>query len=130
VRHTPHGRAWPTAAARPRHVYTEAFGGAADEHRGTILAPELLRLDGELSLIAGRADAGDAERTFRAAIDLARARGERSLELRAATSLGRLLADRGRRAEAQRDLAAAYGAFTEGFDTRDLREAKSLLDAL
>jgi class 3 adenylate cyclase len=116
--------------ARCPDIGLQTLASIVDEHRGTILASELLRLDGELSLIAGRADAGEAERTFRAAIDLARARGERSLELRAATSLGHLLAGRGRRAEARHELAAAFGAFTEGFDTRDLREAKSLLDAL
>ncbi|MEX2222418.1 MAG: adenylate/guanylate cyclase domain-containing protein [Candidatus Rokuibacteriota bacterium] len=116
--------------ARCPEVGREVLAGIGDDHRRTILAPELLRLDGELRLMAARADDGAVEQTFRSAIDLARARGEQSLALRAATSLGRVLAARGRHAEARRELAAAYGGFTEGFDTRDLREAKHLLDAL
>ena len=54
----------------------------------------------------------------------------RSLELRAATSLARLWADQGRRAEARDLLAPVYGWFTEGFDTADLKDAKALLDEL
>jgi class 3 adenylate cyclase/tetratricopeptide (TPR) repeat protein len=102
----------------------------SDEHRGTLFAPELLRLDGELSLRTGHAAPEDAERAFREAIDLARRREERSLELRAATSLARLLAERRRRDEARRELSAVYAGFREGFDTHDLREARSLLEAL
>ena len=54
----------------------------------------------------------------------------KSLELRAATSLARLWADEGKRAEARDLLAPLYGWFTEGFDTADLKDAKALLDAL
>jgi len=50
--------------------------------------------------------------------------------LRAATSLARLWRDQGRRDEARTLLAPIYDWFTEGFDTRDLKEAKALLDAL
>jgi predicted ATPase len=50
-----------------------------------------------------------------------------AVELAAATSLGRLLRDRGRRDEAQRILAPVYDWFTEGFDTRDLKDAQALL---
>jgi predicted ATPase len=48
-------------------------------------------------------------------------------ELRATTSLARLLRDQRRHAEARDVLAPVYGWFTEGFDTRDLVEAKALL---
>ena len=54
----------------------------------------------------------------------------RSLELRAATSLARLWAEQGKRAEAHALLAPVYDWFTEGFDTADLKDAKALLDEL
>jgi predicted ATPase len=50
--------------------------------------------------------------------------------LRAATSLARLWGEQGKRTEARDLLAPVYGRFTEGFDTRDLKEAKALLDVL
>jgi predicted ATPase len=62
------------------------------------------------------------------AIKTAREQSARSLELRAATSLARLWRDQGKRDEARHLLAPVYGWFTEGFDTRDLKEAKALLD--
>ena len=54
----------------------------------------------------------------------------RSLELRACTSLARLLGEQGRRTEAQELLAPVYNWFTEGFDTADLKEAAALLAEL
>jgi predicted ATPase len=72
----------------------------------------------------------DAARCFQQAVDLARRRELKSLELRATTSLARLWRDEGRREEARRALAAVYGFFTEGFDTQDLRAAKAVLDDL
>jgi predicted ATPase len=59
-----------------------------------------------------------------------RAQQAKSFELRTAMSLARLLIDQDRRAEARELLAPIYGWFTEGFDTRDLKEAKELLDDL
>jgi DNA-binding winged helix-turn-helix (wHTH) protein/tetratricopeptide (TPR) repeat protein len=98
------------------------------ELRGGFFAPEMERLRGELLLARGRPD--EAEQRFRRAIDLARTRAERSLELRAATSLARLLARGGRRRHARRLLRGSYGWFTEGFDTADLRAARAILDDL
>jgi class 3 adenylate cyclase/predicted ATPase len=89
--------------------------------------PELLRLKGEL-LLARDQDPAAAERCFRAAIDVAREQGARSLELRAAASLFRLVEERPRCDEARSLLEDVYGRFTEGFSTVDLREAKRLLD--
>jgi predicted ATPase len=70
------------------------------------------------------------EMCFQEALDVARAQEARSFELRAATSLARLWRDQGKRAEARDLLASVYGWFTEGFDTRDLRDAKALLEEL
>jgi predicted ATPase len=72
----------------------------------------------------------EAERCFRTAIEIARRQRARIAELRATTSLGRLLNEQGRRDEARAMLAEIYGWFTEGFDTADLKEAKALLDQL
>jgi predicted ATPase len=69
---------------------------------------------------------------WRASAGRSRSRGQaaRSWELRAASSLARLLVAAGRRDEARRSLAGVYDWFTEGFDTPDLGEAKALLDDL
>ena len=64
------------------------------------------------------------------ALEIARTQRAKSWELRAATSLVRLLRDLGKCAEAHDLLAPVYGWFTEGFDTPDLKEAKALLDEL
>jgi adenylate cyclase len=88
----------------------------------------VLRLQAELLRASG--DAAAAEADLRKALEVARAQRALSLELRAATSLGRLLADQGRGTEALPPLKAAYEAFQEGFATRDLREARELLDRL
>jgi predicted ATPase len=91
---------------------------------------EMLRLKAEMLLMRDRSSVNEAERHLRAATDIARAQEARWWELRATTSLARLLAKQGRRAEARTMLAEIYGWFTEGFDTADLKEAKSLLDEL
>jgi tetratricopeptide (TPR) repeat protein len=89
---------------------------------------ELLRLKGWVLMQQGLLE--EAEASLRAAIDIARAQKAKSWELRSATTLARLLADRGDRVAAREVLATVYGWFTEGFGTRDLREAKALLDTL
>ena len=90
--------------------------------------PEILRLQGWILSLQGKAE--DAERSLRAAIEVARAQGTRSWELRAATTLARLLAARGERGKARALLTPVYGWFTEGFDTRDLTEARTLIEEL
>jgi hypothetical protein len=95
------------------------------------LFPELLRIRGELLLLqAATGAAVVAEDQFRQALDWARRQGALSLELRAATSLARLLRDQGSSADARAVLQPVYDRFTEGFDTADLKAAKALLDAL
>ncbi|HUG35780.1 MAG TPA: AAA family ATPase, partial [Candidatus Limnocylindrales bacterium] len=91
---------------------------------------EVHRVEGELRRLIAPRVPDDAARCFQRAIDLARRRELRSLELRAATSLARLWRDHGRREDARRALADLYDWFTEGFDTHDLRAAKALLDDL
>jgi predicted ATPase len=91
--------------------------------------PELLRLKGELSLLQGTPAAAEtAEDLFRQALNGARRQKSLSWELRAATSLARLLRKQGRRADAIARLKPVYGRFTEGFGTADLIAAKQLLD--
>jgi predicted ATPase len=72
----------------------------------------------------------EAESSFRRAIEIARTQSARMWELRATTSLARLLDEQGRRDEALTMLAPLYAWFTEGFDTADLKDAKALLDEL
>jgi predicted ATPase len=71
-----------------------------------------------------------AEASLRKALEVAGLQCAKGWELRAATSLARVLGDQGKRDEARDFLAPVYGWFTEGFDTRDFKEAKALLDAL
>ena len=95
------------------------------------LTPELLRLKGELFLMQDAPAAAEAsEALFRQALDEARRQGALAWELRAGTSLARLLRDRGRSAEGLAILQPVYERFTEGFDTADLRSARALLGAL
>ena len=70
------------------------------------------------------------EEYFERALGIAREQQAKSWELRAAISMARLWRDQGRRDEARDLLAPLYSWFTEGFDTRDLKEAKVLLDEL
>ena len=95
------------------------------------LAPELLRIKGELLLLQGTTGTTEAvEDVFRQALDWAREQGSLSWELRAATSLARLLRNQGRPADATACLQPIYDRFTEGFGTADLIAAKQLLDDL
>jgi predicted ATPase len=91
---------------------------------------ELHRLKGELLLAMQPGSAAEAEALFRRALEIARAQEAKSFELRAATSLARLWQRQGKLAEARALLAPVYAWFTEGFDTRDLVEAKALLEEL
>ncbi|MGE3294947.1 MAG: AAA family ATPase, partial [Geminicoccaceae bacterium] len=92
---------------------------------------ELHRVRGELlRRTCGSADEAGAEVCFREALAVARRQEARSFELRAATSLARLMADDGRYAEAYRTLDPVLARFSEGFSTADLQEARVLLEGL
>ena len=103
----------------------QAFSAVGEQQ---IFFPDVLRWRGELHLRRG--DETLADRDFREAIAVARRIGAKAFELRAATSLARLLAKQGSRDEARAMLAEIYGWFSEGFDTADLKDAKALLDEL
>ena len=90
---------------------------------------DLHRLKGELLLAAG-APESQVEESFRKAIAIAQRWEAKGWELRATTSLTRLLASQGNRDEARTMLAEIYGWFTEGFDTADLKDAKALIEEL
>ena len=91
---------------------------------------EVNRIGGEIALRSPEPDLAKAEADFARALAVAREQQARSWELRAAMSMARLWRDQGRRPQARDILAPVYGWFTEGFDTRDLKEAKKLLDEL
>ena len=127
-------------------VLAEALA-AADKTGERLYEAEIHRLKGELTLRlnAGgrtpqtgpnsrtpnpRAVAQEAEAYFLKAIEVAREQQAKSLELRATISLSRLWRQQRRMADAWALLSETYGWFTEGFDTVDLKEAKSLLQEL
>ena len=91
---------------------------------------ETNRVAGEIALKSPEPDAAKAEEYFERALAVARQQQAKSWELRAAMSLARLWRDQGKTVEARELLSPVYGWFTEGFETRDLKEAKALLDAL
>ena len=89
---------------------------------------EILRLKGWMLLL--KDDLAGAERNFLASLDWARRQQAKMWELRTSTSLARLWQSQGKRQEAYELVAPIYGWFTEGFDTKDLQDAKTLLDEL
>ncbi len=108
--------------------------------------PELYRIMGDLNLASAAQNPaqetgmtslaptmdpiGQAEQCYQKAIDISRSQSAKSWELRAATRLARLWQSHGKTTEARDLLAPVFGWFTEGFDTADLKNAKSLLDEL
>ena len=89
---------------------------------------EVHRIASEIALKSAQSD--KAERDFERALSVTRQQQAKSWELRAAMSMARLWRDQGKVREARELLAPVYGWFTEGFDTRDLKAAKALLDEL
>ena len=102
----------------------------AEETGDQLWVAEIHRLKGDLLLAQSVEHWPQAEACYARALEVARAQGAKSLELRAAMSLVRLWRDQGKRAEAHDLLAPVYGWFTEGFETADLKDAKGLLDEL
>ena len=116
----------PTEA---RDLLTEALG-IVDRTQERWFEAELHRLRAEALLASSPCDFAEAEASLRHALAVAREQEARFWELRAATSLARLWRDQGKRTEARDLLAPIYRCFTEGFETRDLKEAAALLAEL
>ena len=144
----------------PLALLAEAYGKVGQAEEGlSVLAEalnktgqrfyeaELYRLKGQLTLqkfqVSGskfqvqespksevRGPESEAEECFLKAIEIARRQQAKSWELRAVMSLSRLWQSQGKKEEAHRMLAEIYGWFTEGFDTKDLQEARALLEEL
>ena len=93
-------------------------------------AAEHRRLKAEALLVCNSSATAEAEACFRKAIQTVRGQSAKWWELRATVSLARLLRDAGRRDEARAMLPEVYNWFTEGFDTPDLKDTKTLLDEL
>ncbi len=117
---------------------------AVDKNGERFYEAELYRLKGQLTLQKFQVSGStfqvenslassvqkEVEECFWKAIEIARKQQAKSLELRATISLARLWQQQGKQKEAHQMLAEIYGWFTEGFDTKDLQEAKALLDSL
>jgi len=128
----PHFTSWLVEAYAKAERYEDGLALLAEAleppHEVLVYEPELYRLKGELVLLQGASNVGVAERCFRTAIEMAQGNHAKALELRATTSLARLLAKQEKHSEARTMLAEIYNWFTEGFDTVDLKDAKLLLD--
>ena len=110
-----------------------AIAEALDLMRETglrVFEAELYRVKGELILLETPGAVAEAEGALRQALACARRQEAKSWELRAATTLARLLGTQGRAGEARAMLGEIYGWFTEGFGSADLKSAKALLDDL
>jgi predicted ATPase len=118
-------RQWDDA----RHSIDEVIT-AVQATKETLCEAEVHRVAGEIALLSPERDVAKAEACFERALAVARQQQAKSWELRAATSLARLWRDQGKAQQAPELLAPIYGWFTEGFDTRDLRAAKVLLNDL
>ena len=103
----------------------QAFTAVGEQQ---ILLPGVLWQRGELHLMRGEETLAD--RDFRETITVSRRMSSKAYELRATTSLARLLAKQGKGDEGRAMLGETYNWFTEGFDTADLKDAKALLDEL
>jgi predicted ATPase len=103
---------------------------ASDATKERWFEAEINRIAGEIALMGPQNDSAKAEAHFERALSVARQQQAKSWELRAAMSMARLWRDQGKVQQARELLAPVYGWFTEGFDTRDLKEAKALLDEL
>ena len=134
---TPFFLSWLTRAyaeagrfADARHCVGEAMAMVENSKGEKWFEAEINRIAGEVTRQSHERDAVRAEAYFERALFLARQQQAKSFELRAAMSMARLWRDQGKVQQACELLAPVYGWFTEGFDTRDLKEAKALLEEL
>jgi predicted ATPase len=101
-----------------------------ESSKETWFEAEINRVAGEIALRSPHRDSEKAEVHFKRALTTARIQQAKSLELRAATSMARLLCDRGKHHAARNLLLPVYKSFSDGFDTFDLNQAKTLLGEL
>jgi hypothetical protein len=130
----PHYRAWLAEACGRIGRIQEGLDLVTPyldkKHEVLIYEPEVHLARASLFLAQDPPNTADAIGSVKTAIEIAKGYGGKSFELRATTSLARLLDRQGKRDEALLMLADIYGWFTEGFDTADLKDAKTLLDEL
>jgi hypothetical protein len=105
-------------------------GTSSLQSRASWYEAEVDRIAGEIALRSPEPDAAKAQDYFERALAVARQQQAKSWELRAAMSLARLWREQGKRNEARDLLAPVYDWITEGFDTRDLKQARRLRDEL
>jgi predicted ATPase len=110
--------------------YVDEASTAVETTKEKWFEPEVNRIAGEIALKSADADAAKAEAYFERALTVARQQQAKSWELRAAMSMARLWRDQGKPQQARELLAPVCDWFTEGFNTRDLKEAKALLGEL
>ena len=103
---------------------------AAESTKERWYEAEINRIAGDIALKSSEQDATKAETYFERALAVAPQQQAKSWELRAAMSLAQLWRDQGKVQQARPLLAPVYRWFTEGFDTRDLKDAKALLEEL
>jgi predicted ATPase/DNA-binding winged helix-turn-helix (wHTH) protein len=108
----------------------DATADAVETNGDSSYTPELLRLKATLLQSTPEPRADETERLLTRSLEISRTQGARSWELRAATDLAALLADRGEQERARTILEPVFARFTEGFDTADLQAAKRLLTSL
>ena len=116
-------------ATEARDLLTEALR-IVDRTQERWFEAELHRLRAEALLASSPSGSSEAEASLSHALAVAREQEARFWELRVATSMARLWRDQGKGTDARELLAPVYGRFTEGFDTRDLKEAAALLAEL
>jgi predicted ATPase len=110
--------------------YIDEATTAVETTKERLFEAEIRRIAGEIALLSPQPDAAKAEAYFEHALAVSRRQQAKSCELRAAMSMALLWRDQGKVQQARELLAPVYGWFTEGFDTRDLKEAKALLEEL
>ena len=103
---------------------------AVETTKEAMFEAEVYRIAGEIALKSPQSDVARAQSNFEHSLLVARKQQAKSLELRTAMSLARLWRSQGKSQQARELLAPIYSWFTEGFDARDLKDAKALLEEL
>jgi predicted ATPase len=119
-----------TASETETLHFIDSFLEQFSQSSANLSEAELCRIKGEILGAASPANLTESEQWLRRAVETSQRQGVRWYELRVTTSMARLIDKQGKRDEARAMLEDIYDWFTEGFDTADLKDAKSLLDGL